>query len=321
VSRTSQRFKTAYPWEWAEYAPFTFRDRALGPTYIAGLEMTWYNGSNPIGGVTARISYYSVQNLPDSETDVESVCRAPKASVAASLNRGTVNSTVQYTLRYFPINSLVNVTWDGKPFATVMTTSTSTSTGSFKVPASPIGNHLIRWSGGDRSATSTFTVVPRIKLIPNAVSRGQTVNVSLRGFAKQEVVRIRWKKGSSWVQIATVNTSNTGSANINVTVPTFVPDGPTSVRGDGSVGRAQTNAVTVSGGPFSGGATPTPPATMTTTPTATPMKTPTPTEPPVLETPIAEPTATVTATATETPTATPTETPTETATPTATPTT
>jgi hypothetical protein len=93
----------------------------------------------------------------------------------------------------------------------------------------------------------------------------------LRGFAKQEVVKIRWKKGPSWVQIAQVTTSNTGSANINVKVPKFVPDGATSVRGDGPVAAAQTNAVTVSGGPFN----PATAATPTLTPTRTPTKTPT----------------------------------------------
>jgi hypothetical protein len=242
--------------------------------------MTWYDGSNPIGGVNANISYYTVQNLPDSETNVASVCRSPGVSVTASPSRGTVNSTLNYTLHYFPIESQVNVSWDGKQLGTVMTTSLSTTTSSFKVPASPIGSHQIRWSSGDRSATSTFTVVPRVKVIPNAVSRGQTVNISLRGFAARETVRIRWKKDATWFEVARVTTSSTGSANIDVKVPNFVPDGVASVRGDGSVGRAQTNAVTVNGGPLSGGAVKTPAPTAAAIPTATPTATPAPTETP-----------------------------------------
>jgi hypothetical protein len=303
VSRTSHRPMTAYSFDEAEYPSFTFRDRALGPTYIAGVELNWYDESKTaIGGVIANISYYKVQNLPDSNTSVASVCRAPAASVDASPSSGIVNSTLHYTLRYFPTESQVNVTWDGKSLGTVATSSLSTTTSSLKVPASPIGSHQIRWASGDRSATSTFTVKPRIKVIPNSVMRGQTVNISLRGFAEKETVRIRWKRDSSWVEIARVTTSNTGSANIDIKVPTFVPDGPTSVRGDGTVGRAQTNAVIVSGGPLSGGATKTPTPTATKTPTAVPTAIPTVTQ---------TPTETPTPSATATPELSPTETATE----------
>jgi hypothetical protein len=173
--------------------------------------------------------------------------------------------------------------------------------GSFIVPVAPMGNHTVKFYRFGRSAAATFTVKPRIKLIPSTGNRGQTVNVSLRGYAKYESVSIRWKKGSSWAQVGQVKTSSTGSANINVTVPKWVPDGSTSVRGDGTSGHAQTNAVTVIGGPFSASAVePTATAIPTNSPTPTSMATPQPTS-----------TATPTLTQTATPTATPTETATE----------
>lgn len=93
--------------------------------------------------------------------------------------------------------------------------------------------------------TLPFEVAPRIKVIPAEVSAGQTVEVSLRGFGKGETVRIRWLVDGVWVQIATVTTSNTGSANLTVTVPADVDPGANKVRGDGPQFRAQTNAVTV----------------------------------------------------------------------------
>jgi len=71
------------------------------------------------------------------------------------------------------------------------------------------------------------------------------VNVSLRGYGKKEVVRIRWKVNGSWVTVATVTTSNTGSANVTVQVPANANVGQNSVRGDGTIFRQQTNAVTV----------------------------------------------------------------------------
>ena len=58
-------------------------------------------------------------------------------------------------------------------------------------------------------------------------------------------MRIRWLVNGSWVTIATVVTSNTGSANVDVTVPANASLGENSVRGDGTEFRQQTNAVTV----------------------------------------------------------------------------
>jgi hypothetical protein len=326
VARTSYHTKESYSWEWAEFSGFTFKSRAIGPTYIAALEMVWYgDDSTPTGRVNAQISYYAVQSLPDGsagEDHVASTCRSPYlGTVKTSLKQGTVNSVVNYNLLYFPKNTFVSVRWDGTQMDSVFTSASGDVSNSLTIPAAPMGSHQIRWVSGEFTATSSFTVVPRIKLTPSTVARGQTVNVSLRGYAAREVVRIRWKKDSTWVEVGRVTTSSTGSANINVVVPSFVPKGATSVRGDGSYGRAQTNAVTVSGGSLSGATKQTP------TPTSTPTKTPTPTATPssVPATPIA------TLTPTETPTATPTDTPTtapieptkpvvETATPTETPT-
>jgi hypothetical protein len=121
------------------------------------------------------------------------------------------------------------------------------------------------------------------------------VNISLRGFGARETVLIRWQRGSSWIQLAQVTTSSTGSANIDVKVPTWAPDGAASVRGDGPIGRAQTNAFIVTGGPFAPatGNTPTPTATATLTPTPSPTATIELTMP--AETATVEPTATETA--------------------------
>jgi hypothetical protein len=112
----------------------------------------------------------------------------------------------------------------------------------------------------------------------------------LRGFTAHELVRIRWKKGTGWQQIAQIETSSTGSANINVKVPKWVPNGDTSVRGDGATSAAQTNAVSVFGGPYVASAASAPTATSTPSPTATSSPTETPTIAPT-ETATAEPTS------------------------------
>jgi hypothetical protein len=259
--------------------------------------------------MNAQISYYDVSSVPDGsggKEHVESTCNSPfQASVKTDTKQGIVNSVVNYDLLYFPKNSVVSVRWDSSQLSSVATNGMGDASGSLTIPATPMGTHKIRWTSGQFSASSTFTVSPRIKVTPASVVRGQTVDVSLRGFAAKEVVRIRWKKGSSWVEVARVTTSNTGSANIKVVVPSFASSGPASVRGDGTYGRAQTNAVTVSGA-TKGASTSTP----TPTPTKTPIKTatPAPTETVTPTVPPATPTATKVPT--EIPSVVPTESPT-----------
>jgi hypothetical protein len=258
-----------------------------------------------------RVKFQAGQYVVERSFTVKSL------SMSLSPSSGTVNSTANFSVSTYPPNTTIALRWDGTVLATFHTNSSGNASGSFVVPAAPMGTHTVRLSVGSIGTERTFTVIPRIKVIPGEVSRGQTVNISLRGYKARETVRIRWKKGSSWVEIAQVTTSSTGSANIDVKVPTWAPFGPNSVRGDSANstgGRAQTNAVTVKSPP-----TPTPTATPTRTPSPTATKTPSPT-PTATMTPSQTPTATATAepTFTHTPTETATPEPTSTFTPTAT---
>jgi hypothetical protein len=68
-------------------------------------------------------------------------------------------------------------------------------------------------------------------------------------------VRLRWQQGASWVELTRVTTSSSGSAKVEIPVPSWAPDGPASVRGDAlsaNGGRAQTNAFVVNGGHLTG---------------------------------------------------------------------
>jgi hypothetical protein len=287
-----------------------------GPTYILAYEFTWLNPTTSLPEGTIEVAYTSyrpsildpLQVFPN--TPVCASLFPPHASVSST--SGTVNSSLNYAIYRYPLGVTVQVRWDGTSIGTTHTFATATGVGSLHIPASPKGVHKLSFTYGSWSSSVNYTIKPRIKLIPDTVARGSTVNVSLRGFAAHESVRIRWKKGSSWVQVGQVTTSNTGSANVNVVVPSYVPDGLTSVRGDGATSAAQTNAVTVTGGPFV-------PATLKTpTPTATPspMATPTVAAPQpsatATNTPAVQPTIEATAPATistETPTPEPTQAP------------
>jgi hypothetical protein len=289
----------------------SFANLGAGPDYVVGYLIKWYP---PSGGT---VEDWAIVMATDYVTIVDSVpvlydqpiCNSYwPPNIKISADAGTVNSTVSYALDEYPIHVSVTAKWDGAVIHSTNTNNTGRATGSFLVPAAPMGPHKLTFSYGHWTATKTYTVKPRIKLIPSTVSRGQTVNVSLRGYKAKEVVRIRWKKGTSWVELARVTTSSTGSANVNVKVPTFAPDGPNSVRGDSvntTGGHAQTNAVMVNGGPMTSSTvktpTPTPtqtmiPATATSTPTATPspttaVTTPEPTATSIVETPTPESTA------------------------------
>jgi hypothetical protein len=286
------------------YVPVStsFANLPVGPDYVDAYHIAWRNVNNisDLGTVDVAYTLYH-REINGSLLSDASVCGGLMPPfVGVNTSTGTVNSAVSYTLQYYPLNRSVPITWDGTTIGTALTGSNGQASGSFTVPAAPMGDHSVHWKYGHWDTKITYTVKPRIKVTPSSnVSRGSTVNVSLRGYAAHETVRIRWKHGSGYTDITTVTTSSTGSANKDITVPTFVPDGSTSVRGDGTYGRAQTNAVTVSGGPFTSSTakTPTPTPTRTPTVTATPTTQPTKAQPTETaeptETPTPSPTATL----------------------------
>jgi hypothetical protein len=295
-----------------------------GSSFVLTVEIVWYFGSTEVGRIELLYTQYQSNTYGSPSLPVTNACKPLHAATAVlGKSEGTVGSSIPFKIDYFPSDPNVGIYFDGTKMGTIATDSWGTANGSFVVPAAPMGARTVKFYRLGRTVSKTFTIKPRIKLIPSsALIRGQTVNVSLRGYAKYETVSIRWKKGTSWEQVGQVKTSSTGSANVNVKVPTFAPNGTASVRGDGSYGHAQTNAVTVVGGPMaSSSVKPTPSPTATAKATSTPS--PSPTTVPATETP--EPTstpapteqpATPEATSTETVTAEPTETATPTIEPT-----
>jgi hypothetical protein len=168
-----------------------------------------------------------------------------------SPTRTTVNAVVHFTLANFPANANVQIFWQRNTgsvfqFATATTDATGAATGTFRVPAVTGGpEQVIAFVSGNVAKRVRIEIRPRIKVLTNPAVCGETANVSLRGYGKHETVRIRWKVGDTFEQVAIVETSNTGSANVDVTVPSSAASGPNSVRGDGTIFRQQTNAAVV----------------------------------------------------------------------------
>ncbi|HET8522101.1 MAG TPA: hypothetical protein VFL82_02645 [Thermomicrobiales bacterium] len=205
----------------------------------------------PIGEHDITLTVTDSEDNTDTDT-VKVTVTVPTGNASAAVDpaRGTVNSSVTYSLAFFPPDTEVQIEWIRASggtigLGTVTTDAIGGATDTIRVPATPGGANQLRFTAGTTTATADFEVAPRIKVIPDTVIPGQTVNVSLRGFAKQENVRVRWLVNGRYIDLKTVTTSNTGSANVEVIVPATAPAGPTSVRGDGTEFRAQTNAVNV----------------------------------------------------------------------------
>jgi cell division septation protein DedD len=312
LSSSSVISSYAYQSSPTKFADFTFLNMPQGPVYVVAVELAWY-----VGGVVDGYRHYwmdAYRDVSNSRVGNRFDACYPKFPAGAALHssRGTVNSKVYLTGAFFPLFYPATVQWGSKSVATLTTSDRGTFAGYLRVPATSMGTYNVIVSAGNGYVANagTYTVVPRIKVIEGTVARGQSVDISLRGFAKKESVRIRWRNASGrWIELARVTTSNTGSANVYVTVPSWAPDGSASVRGDGQYGRAQTNVVYVSGGArltVASAASPTASPTASPSPTATPSLTATPI---ASQTPIE--TVTVTETATATPSVIPTETPTE----------
>jgi hypothetical protein len=242
-----------------------------------------------------------------AQTSAVTVIAPVAASASLSRTRATVNTSISFQLADFAPNATIAIDWqrvNGQWYAvgTAQADAAGAAAGSFRVPATPGGpGQVVRFSSGLQTVTVAFEVIPRIKVTPGSVVRGETVDVSLRGYAAGETVRIRWRNAAGgFIELGTATMSSTGSKNVPVIVPEWAPIGGNAVRGDGPQFRAQTNAVTVlDASTPSPTATATPTVTVTETATATETVTAT-----VTETSTATGTATETSTATETATAT-----------------
>jgi hypothetical protein len=300
----------------------------LGSTYVIVADINWYTNGSLTG--SAKVLY--LEYLPLFNGSILPAADACYPQMPAYLlPQGGVDLTVGSSTSWvhfirMPSGWDLSCSFDGTFTANCgVADSYGSGKTSYIVPAVPMGYHTLKIYRLGRSASVQIHVHPRIKVIPNYnLHRGDIVNVSLRGYAAHETVAIRWLKSGSWVTVGSVTTSSTGSANINVKVPIYAVIGTNSVRGDGTYGHAQTNAVEVTAVAASlpkPSSSPEPTETATPAPTSTPVvKTATsqptttvqPTEPAVTETAIpTEAPATETATAQPTETATPTIDPTE----------
>ncbi len=142
------------------------------------------------------------------------------AGVTLSRDSAQVDMAVAVNLSGFLSHEIVKIKFDSTVLTTTEVNSSGVGTVSIKVPAAFKGSHPITVSSNNFAAQTSLSVSPRIRITPTSGIPGSGFDVSLRGFAKQQHVTVRWYNGSSYVSLGTVTTSNSGSANVHYYVPT-----------------------------------------------------------------------------------------------------
>jgi len=131
---------------------------------------------------------------------------------------GTVGFPVKVAFSGFPKNATLTVTWDGKSLATTKTSVAGDGSVAIHVPIGKKGSHKVKATVGSTSATTTFTIVPKLTLTPTNSAVGRTLSVTLRGYAANEAIALKWDSSTAKT-LLTVTASSSGSASANVVVP------------------------------------------------------------------------------------------------------
>ncbi|HRA47982.1 MAG TPA: fibronectin type III domain-containing protein [Thermomicrobiales bacterium] len=233
-----------------------------------------------------------------------------------STSRVTVSKGmgIRVTLANYPASSTVKISLDGKTVTSVRTSSSGAYSGIVTIPDATRGAHTLKAATGSVSATRSLTMVSTVDASPTTGKRGNSVRVTVHGFASGETVSLQWM-GTSYKTLVKIKANSAGTASTTITVPSWSKSGNVSVLANGTRGDASVT-FKVTGSPPT--ATPTRTATSkpTKTPTTKPTRTATPkptrtNTPTMTQTPITTDT-TVPPTATDTATVVPTETPTAT---------
>jgi subtilisin len=167
----------------------------------------------------------------DTDSVDEGVLNASGRSFAQlelSRTSAQVDQPLVLTIKGFRPRETVTVKFDSLVKSTITVDASGAGIVSFKVPAATKGDHAITASSRNYFIKKTLTISPRIRLSSSAGTPGSGLDISLRGFARKQRVSIKWLNGNSNVTLASVITSNTGSANLHLTVPS-------SFKGDHSI--------------------------------------------------------------------------------------
>jgi hypothetical protein len=143
---------------------------------------------------------------------------AASPTVRLSPATGKVGDPLTVSFSGFPKSQTITVAWNGKPKATTESSTAGAGSVSFAVPTGRKGAHKVTATSGSVTALATFTMVPKLTLSPGISKVYGALTVTLRGYAKNESISLRWDTSSA-KPLATVTADAAGSASARVNVP------------------------------------------------------------------------------------------------------
>ena len=149
-----------------------------------------------------------------------SAATAPAITFHVLPQRGNVNRNVNINGAGWVPLATITVKFGSKVVATETADSTGAWSGSFKVPETTAGPHMVTTTDGTNTKSHTFTVVPHLSLKPKKGIPGATISLMGTGFAASTTVKITF----NGVQIKSLATNSTGGFPANTTFK--VPNDP-----------------------------------------------------------------------------------------------
>jgi hypothetical protein len=149
--------------------------------------------------------------------------------VTLSTTTGNVGTTVTATFTGYGAADAITLNWHKTsvsivPLSTVPATITADAhggaTATFVVPDATNGPHTVQGVAGTHAATASFSVGYGMTLSTTTPAAGDSVGVTLNGFAANSVVTIRfWNTSSSTTDLATVTVNADGSGATTIVAP------------------------------------------------------------------------------------------------------
>lgn len=173
-------------------------------------------------------AYRDPAHMPgDSDGDDEGVLNASGHSFATlglSRTSAQVDQSLSVNLKGFAPNENVAIKLDSTTCASVKVAANGEGLVTFKIPALTKGKHTISAVSSNYLLKKSISISPRIRISPASGVPGSGFDISLRGFTKNQRVTLVLASGASKITLGSITTSNTGSANLDVVIPS-IPGG------------------------------------------------------------------------------------------------
>ena len=133
------------------------------------------------------------------------------------------NGAVTANVSGFENYATVSLLWpDNTLLAKIRLDGAGNGSASFRTPLAPLGDHVVRATDGEGNlATDVLRAIPRIALSQESGRVGETIRVTLYGFASGEQVEIQWSTDADgdFHTLATVTIAESGRGSTKVTIP------------------------------------------------------------------------------------------------------